>query len=264
MLWIENIFFSYTDKEVLRGVSLKLKKGLGCLLGPNGAGKSTFLKIIVGILKPQSGRIFLNGKDITNLKLKDRAKLISYSPQEFSINFPYTVFEVVLMGRNPYINFLEGPNRKDEIIALKALKVLGIEDLANKEFTSLSGGQKRMVLIARSLAHDGNLMIFDEPTAFLDFKNQLLVLSAIKKIAKNLNKIVLLSLHDPNMAFFFCDEVFLMKDGKIIANGSPKETITEENLVKLYGIKAKLIDVCGKRIALPDEEHLDIMEKEAV
>ena len=254
MLRIEDLSFSYGNREILSGVSLKLKKGVGCLLGPNGAGKSTLLKIIAGILKPQRGRILLNGEDVTNLELKERAKLISYSPQEFSINFPYTVFEVVLMGRNPHVNFLEGPKREDEKIALKTLKLLGIESLANKPFTSLSGGQKRLVLIARALAQEGVLMVLDEPTAFLDFRNQLVVLSAIERISRRFDKLVLLSLHDPNMAFFFCDEVFLMKDGKIIANGKVEEAITEENLAKLYGIKARLVDVCGKRIALPVEE----------
>jgi iron complex transport system ATP-binding protein len=254
MLRIEDLSFSYGNREILSGISLKLRKGIGCLLGPNGAGKSTLLKIIAGILKPQRGRILLNGEDVTNLELKERAKLISYSPQEFSINFPYTVFEVVLMGRNPHVNFLEGPKGEDEKIALKTLKLLGIESLANKPFTSLSGGQKRLVLIARALAQEGVLMVLDEPTAFLDFRNQLVVLSAIERISRRFDKLVLLSLHDPNMAFFFCDEVFLMKDGRIVANGKVEDAITEENLAKLYGIKARLVDVCGKRIALPVKE----------
>jgi iron complex transport system ATP-binding protein len=258
MLKIKELYFSYENKEVIRGINLKLKHGIGCILGANGVGKSTLLKLIVGLLKPRNGVIELNGKDITNLDFKERAKLISYVPQEFSINFPYTVFDVVLMGRNPHINFLEGPKSRDEKIALKCLKILGIDYLKDKAFTQLSGGQKRLVLIARGLAQEGKLMIFDEPTSFLDFKNQLLVLSVIERISKKFDKTILLSLHDPNLTFFFCDEVFLMKDGVIIDNGKPEEVITEENIQRLYGLKAELVRLSDKKLVVPNKEFLEL------
>ncbi|AHF79481.1 ABC transporter ATP-binding protein [Thermococcus paralvinellae] len=253
MLKVKNLEFAYRNGKVLKGVSFELKSGVGCLLGPNGAGKSTLLKCIVGILRPQSGRVELDGVDLIKLSFKERAKFVSYAPQEFSINFPYTVFEVVLMGRNPYVNLFEGPKREDEDKALKALKMLGINDLKDRPFTSLSGGQKRLVLIARALAQDGKLLVFDEPTSFLDFKNQLLVLSVIEKIAEKLEKLVLLSLHDPNLALTFCDEVFLMKDGKILMHGRIDEVVNEENLNLLYELKTRIVKIDDRKIVVPDK-----------
>ncbi|EHP89085.1 ABC transporter ATP-binding protein [Methanotorris formicicus] len=259
MLRIENLYFYYEEKEILRGVNLKLKHEVGCILGANGVGKSTLLKSIVGLLKPKKGIIEFNGKNILNLGFKDRAKLISYVPQEFSINFPYTVFDTVLMGRNPHVDFLEGPNSKDEKITLKCLNILGINYLKDRPFTQLSGGQKRLVLIARGLAQEGKLMIFDEPTSYLDFKNQILVLSVIEKISRKFGKLVLLSLHDPNLAFFFCDNVFLMKDGVIIDCGKPDDVITEENIERLYnGLKTELIKFSDKKLVVPNKEFLEL------
>ncbi|ACJ15783.1 ABC-type iron(III)-siderophore transport system, ATPase component [Thermococcus onnurineus NA1] len=254
MLRVENLEFSYRNGKVLKGVTLELEKGVGCLLGPNGAGKSTLLKCIAGILRPQSGKIELDGTDLVGLSFRERARLVSYAPQEFSINFPYTVFEVVLMGRSPHANLLTGPGDEDEEKTMKALRALGIEELKDRPFTSLSGGQKRLVLIARALAQGGRLIIFDEPTSFLDFKNQLLVLSVIEKIAKKLGKLVLLSLHDPNLALLFCDEVFLMKEGKVLMHGKAEDVINEDTMSILYNLRVRLVNVDGQPIVVPEKE----------
>ncbi|QSZ27981.1 ABC transporter ATP-binding protein [Aceticella autotrophica] len=258
MLKIDNIHFSYGDKEILKGIDFTLTDNkIGCFLGPNGSGKSTLLKIAMGILEPKEGLVELNGLNILNQSFKERSKILSYVPQEFSINFPYEVFDVVLMGRNPHVNFIEGPKKEDEKIVLSYLKLLKIEHLKDKPFTHLSGGQKKMVLIARGLAQEGEVMILDEPTASLDFRNQLLVLTVIEKIAKSLNKSVLLSLHDPNLALMFCDEIFLMKDGKIIKKGGKEEIITKENIMQLYNLKIDLINIDNKnKFIFPDKEFL--------
>ncbi|NJE62236.1 ABC transporter ATP-binding protein [Thermococcus sp. 21S7] len=253
MLKVEDLEFSYRNNSVLKGITFKLEKGVGCLLGPNGAGKSTLLKCIAGILSPRRGSIELDGIDMIRMDFKERARLVSYAPQEFSIAFPYTVFEVVLMGRNPHVNVFTGPDRNDERRAWKALRALGIEDLADRKFTSLSGGQKRLVIIARAVAQEGRLLIFDEPTSFLDFRNQLVVLSVIEKIARKLGKLILLSLHDPNLALIFCDEVFLMKGGQILAHGKAEEVITEETMNLLYGLRVRLSKVDGLPIVLPQK-----------
>ena len=253
MLEIKNLYFSYKRENVLKQIDLRLKSGIGCLLGPNGAGKSTLLKCISGILTPQEGEILLKGTNITKLAVKEKAKFVSYAPQEFSINFPYSVFEVVLMGRNPYIKVLEGPKLIDNEEALKAIKTLHIESFKNTPFTSLSGGEKRLVLIARALAQDGKLMLFDEPTSFLDFRNQLLVLSVIEKIARKFKKLVLVSLHDPNLALSFCDEIFLLKNGVILKSGKVNDVINEENLDLLYSLKSHIIEIDHKRIVVPEK-----------
>ncbi|WP_459201736.1 ABC transporter ATP-binding protein [Methanococcus sp. CF] len=259
MLKLENVSFDYGKTKILNDCRFSLNGGIGCILGPNGAGKSTILKCISGIVPVKSGNITIDGKNTTQMSCKDRSRLISYSPQEFSINFPYTVFEVVLMGRNPHVNFLTGPSKKDEQKVTEILNLLKISHLKDKEFISLSGGQKRHVMIATALIQDAKLMIFDEPTSFLDYKNQYLVLSVIEKISIEMNKTVLLSLHDPNLAFLFCDKLFLMKNGKILFEIADKNSICPENFQELYGINTKFADIFGQKVVLPDKEYLKTM-----
>jgi len=166
MLKIKDLYFAYNSKDILKDINLQLDSGIGCLLGPNGAGKSTLLKCISGIIKPKRGEIYLNEKDIEKYDFKERAKFVSYAPQEFSVNFPYTVFEIVLMGRNPHINILEGPKKDDIEEAKRAISTLKLIPFKDTPFTSLSGGEKRLTLIARALSQNGQLMLFDEPTSF--------------------------------------------------------------------------------------------------
>ena len=257
MLRIENLRFSYNGiVEVLKGIDLILDCGVGCILGPNGAGKSTLLKTIAGILQPKKGKIFFKGKDLTRLKLKERAKLISYVPQEFSLSFPYTVFETVLVGRHPHINAIFGPTREDEEAVMKYLNMLHLEDLKEKLFIQLSSGQKRLVLIARGLAQEGELMVLDEPTSFLDFKNSLLALSVVENISKKLGKMAILSLHDPNLTSLFCDVVFLMKDGRIIDSGKPEEVINSHNMKELFGLMVEEVIIPEGKYIIPDKDAL--------
>ena len=160
------------------------------------------------------------------------------------------------MGRNPHVNFLRGSMEEDEIKALKALELLGIVDLKDKPLTSLSGGEKRLVLITRALAQENKLMILDELTSFLDLKNRVLILSVIKKLSRTSSKPVLLSLHDPTLAYLFCDKVFLMKNGIIVDYGSPEEVLTVENIEKIYEIKVKSISINGEKVILPNMKYL--------
>ncbi len=242
---------SYGKREVLHGVSFNLNSGVGCLLGPNGAGKSTLLKCLAGVMRPSAGGVRLQGVDLIRTEFKRRARLVSYVPQEINARFPYTTFDVVLMGRNPHVNVLIGPGREDEEATWRALELLGIAELADRPFTKLSGGQRRLVMVARAIAQGGRLMILDEPTSFLDFRNQFLVLSVVRKIAERFKKIVLLSLHDPNQAMRFCDVIFLLKGGKLIAGGTADEVLTVKNLNGLYGMKSKLVAVDGTKFVVP-------------
>jgi len=232
-------------------VSFSLSSGVGCLLGPNGAGKSTLLKCLAGVIKPSAGDASFYGFDLINSELKERARLVAYVPQEFSARFPYKVFDVVLMGRNPHVNVLIGPDGKDEEATWKALELLGIADLADRPFTKLSGGQRRLVMVARAIAQGGKLMILDEPTSFLDFKNQFLVLSVVRKIAERFKKIILLSLHDPNQAMRFCDVAFLLKGGKLIESGSVDEVLTVGTLDHLYDMRSRLVTADGIKFIIP-------------
>ncbi len=163
MLCVEGLSFSYGRRRILKSVNLSVDQGLTCILGPNGSGKSTLLKCIAGILRPETGRVIVNRRDIAGLPRKVVSKLIAYSPQEFSSTFPYTVFQMVLMGRNPYINPIEGPGKKDKEATLQALRSLGLEKLKDRPFMELSGGEKRLVMIARAVAQAGGVFLFDEP-----------------------------------------------------------------------------------------------------
>lgn len=260
MLEVKNLWFAYRNsarrRYVLRGVSLRASRHhLTCLLGPNGAGKTTLMKCVVGILRPEHGRILLGGRDITGMDCRSRARLVSYVPQEFTVQFPYTAFEVVLMGRNPYVNILRGPRAEDEVKAREALEALGVGHLAEKPFTSLSGGEKRLVLIARALAQDAELLVLDEPTSFLDFRNKVVALETLRNVSQRFGKLVLVSLHDPNLALLFCDEVFLMRDGKIVAGGKPDEVVTGDSIRQAYGIRVRELRINGYRLIVP--EHLN-------
>ncbi len=251
MLEIRDLWFSYGDKPVLQGINLMLNDSVGCLLGPNGVGKTTLIKCIVGILKPQKGEILLDNINLLSLGYRDRAKLVSYVPQEFHINFPYTVHEVVLMGRNPYINPVKGPTGEDEERVDEVLELLGIKNMENRQFTSLSGGEKRLVLIARALAQDSKLVVLDEPTSFLDFKNRISILSIIRDVARKTGRLTLLTLHDPNLACLFCDKVYLLKAGRIIGSGVPDKIINEDNIEKIYGLEVKVIEIDNVRVIMP-------------
>ncbi len=253
MLEARNLWFKYSDSDyVLKGVNLEVNGGLACILGPNGAGKTTLIKCLVGALRPERGEIIIDGVGVSGLSLRERAKLISYVPQEFSINFSYTVLEVVLMGRNPHVNPFAGPSKADERAALEALRVLGIEHLSTRPFTSLSGGEKRLVLIARALAQNGKVLVMDEPTSFLDYRNQLKVLKVAREVSKCLGKDVLVTLHDPNLALLFCDKVFLMDHGEIVCSGPPKEVISECVMKRIYGVEVRVIKVGSESLVIPN------------
>jgi len=255
MLRVSGVSFSYDGGAVLRDVTFELEKGVGCLLGPNGAGKSTLLKCIAGVLRPREGLIELNGLDLMSLGYQERAKLVSYAPQEFNVAFPYRVIDVVLMGRNPHVNPLLGPGDDDVAKASEALNLLGLGKLEETPFNELSGGQKRLVIVARALAQGGELMVLDEPTSSLDFKNQYRVLLSIRKLSKEVGKLTLVSLHDPNQAMEFCDEVFLMKAGQIVRWGSA-EVINASSIAGLYDMDVVELQAGGRRFILPREDNV--------
>ncbi|MBP2172884.1 ABC transporter ATP-binding protein [Methanococcus voltae] len=252
MLDVSNVNFNYKfeNHNVLDKCNLELKKGeVGCILGQNGVGKSTLLKCITGLLN-YDGNVKVANKEISQINPKERSKLITYSAQEFSINFNYSVFEILLMGRNPYVNFFNGPTAEDEELVYKTLNKLQIEHLANKSFLSLSGGQKRLVMIARALIQDSKVMIFDEPTSFLDFKNQVLILDVIKKISKEYEKTILFSLHDPNLTHF-SDKIFTMKNGTIVNSGG-QDLLNKDTFMDIYGLSTDILQYNNKKIVIPN------------
>ncbi len=245
-------------------MSIEAREGITGILGPNGAGKTTLLKCIVGILSPNSGKVFYGSIDVLSLSEVDRAKILAYVPQELPRTFPYTVFEMVLMGRNPHVNLLKGPTPEDELEALKALRTLGIESLKDRYYNSLSGGEKRLVLIARAIAQGGKVLIMDEPTSFLDYGNQLKVMKLCREISRTLGKPILISIHDPNLALRYCDYVYLMSKGRVVQYGRPEEAITPEVLKEVYGVRTSILEQGGRKYVVAEERALTLIDFDSI
>jgi iron complex transport system ATP-binding protein len=245
-LTINKLCFNYTGIQVLKDIELEV--GLGEMLGivgPNGSGKSTLIKCVNRILKTKQNTVLIDGVDSSKFDLKELSRIMGYVPQSSTSAFPFTVFDVVMMGRKPYIHWSVSEN--DGQIVADMLEFLGISHLAMRHFNELSGGEQQKVIIARALAQKPQLMLLDEPTSSLDIKHQLEILSLLKSISATKERSVVVTLHDLNLASRFCDRLLMLQKGCIYAVGTPEEVLTEENIEAVYGIKAKVSSsVIGK------------------
>ncbi len=245
MLAVEGLRCSYGDTEIVHDVSFEVRDGqFACIIGANGCGKTTTLKNVMGLIRPTGGSVLVNGKEVLSLDERDRARRFAYIPQAHTPPFPFSVADVVILGRTPYINTLTHENAQDRDIAYQAMETLGIEDLAHEVYTELSGGQQQLVLIARALAQQPDVLIMDEPTASLDFGNQQVVLSQMKNLVAG-GMSVLMVTHDPNHAFYCADWVVAMQDGRVVQTGTPQEVVTTSMLERLYNAQ---VEVCRVRI----------------
>ncbi|MCD6167844.1 MAG: ABC transporter ATP-binding protein, partial [Caldisericia bacterium] len=189
------------------------------ILGPNGCGKTTLLKCITNALKLRKGHVFLDNEDICTLNRIELAKKIAVVHQTHKPTFPYSVLQVVLLGRSPHLSLFSSPSEKDIKIAKEAIKTVNISHLMKKPYTNLSGGEMQLTLIARALAQEPRVLILDEPTSHLDFKNQMVVLSIINRLAKEKGLGIIATSHDPNHSLFFASKVLIMHNKKILAFG---------------------------------------------
>ena len=243
MIQVRDVEFSYGKQKVLKGISFCMEKGeFVCVLGANGCGKTTLLKSILAFLTPQHGQVLLYGKDIHQMDERERARKIAYIPQYHTPPFPFTVRDVVLMGRTPHLSRICRPTEKDCRIADESMERLGIAHYANKSYTALSGGQRQMVVIARALAQQPDLLIMDEPTASLDFGNQYLVLAQVKKLARE-GMGGLMVTHNPDHAFYCADRIIAMEDGKILSMGDAGKVINEAVMKAVYHMPVKVRSV---------------------
>lgn len=242
----------YEGREILKGITISLLPGeLIGLLGPNGAGKSTLIKALSKILRPIAGTIYVEGEDIESLSFKDVAKRVGVVPQETLLDYNFTVYDVVMMGRNPYISRFKGETKLDKEIVLEAMKSTNTLEFADRSITELSGGEKQRVILARALAQQPKILLLDEPTSHLDISYQIEMLNLIKRLIKEKNIGALSALHDPNLASQFCDKIILMKDGKIYDFGTPKEVLTSKNLKDVFNI-----DVIVKQHPIYDSVYI--------
>ncbi len=258
----------YEGREVLKGITISLLPGeLIGLLGPNGAGKSTLIKALSKVLKPIAGTIYLEGEDIESLSFKEIAKRIGVVPQETTLEYKFTAYDIVMMGRNPYISRFKGETGLDRDIVIEAMKVTNTLEFADRPITELSGGEKQRVILARALAQNPKILLLDEPTSHLDISYQIEMLNLIKRLIKEKYIGALSAIHDPNLASQFCDKIILMKDGKIYDFGTPKEVLTSKNLKEVFNI-----DVIVKQhpiydsiyilpLAKTSKEYLDYSKK---
>lgn len=238
-LSIQNVSFNYRSVHALKNVQFELNQGeILSLVGPNGSGKSTLLKCIDGILKPHSGAVFVDGTKTSQINSKELSKIIGYVPQSASSVFPLTVFDVVLAGRKPYMGW--SVSAKDEAVVAETMKLLKIEELATRYFNEISGGEQQKVAIARALAQQPKIILLDEPTSNLDIKHQLEVLCIIKSLSRNMKLSVIMAMHDLNLASRYSDKILMLKKGCIYAAGPPETVITEENIMAVYGVKARV------------------------
>lgn len=240
-LEIKNINFCYDSIKALENVTFNVDNGeiLG-IIGPNGSGKTTLLRCINGVLQPKIGTVLIDREDISNLGRKEIAKKIGVVPQNTSIAFPFTVLDIVLMGREPHLGRFDRETKEDLEIAENAMRLTNTQHLAERLIDEISGGEKQRVVIARALTQEPEILLLDEPTLHLDINHQLEILELVRMLAKEKGLTVISVFHDLNLAARFCDNLILLDSGKIISIGSPNMVLTSENIRKVYRVNVEV------------------------
>lgn len=240
ILSVQDVSFSYSSKKVLDGISFSADRGsLISLLGPNGVGKSTLFQCMLGIQSRFSGKIELEGKDVCRLRARELARRIAYVPQSHYPAFNYSVMDMVLMGTTSHTGTFSSPGKEQVALAEDALLRVGLSDFAQRDYMRISGGERQLVLIARALSQQSRILILDEPTANLDYGNQLRVLTQMQALAKD-GYTILQSTHHPEQSYLFSDRIIAMQSGRIIADGTPADVLTPALIYDLYGIETDI------------------------
>jgi iron complex transport system ATP-binding protein len=239
---VRDVAFRAGGRDVLHGVSLRLQPGeLVALLGVNGAGKTTLLRILLGLLRPSSGEVLLDGDIIGALSRRSVARRMAYVPQAHVPSFPFNVLEIVAMGRSPVVGVGRSFRPLDEDSALQALDRLGMRRFAQRSYVELSGGERQAVLIARALAQGARVLIMDEPAASLDLGQQARLMTLLAGLARD-GYAILMSSHQPDQALRWCDRAVLLHEGRVLSDGPPRDVITADRLSRLYGVPMQVIE----------------------
>ena len=251
-LKILNVSFSYGSIKALSDVTFEVGSGeVVSIIGPNGAGKTTLLHTMLALIRPSEGAVLIDGAEVIKLRPKERAKLMGYVPQVEAPQAPLTVMEYVMLGRTPYVRLTYSEEDVNE--AIQVLRKLGIEGLASRRITELSGGEWMKAVIARAIAQKPNVLILDEPTNHLDLRHQVEVMQLIRNLTKREGVTTVMAMHDVNQALRYSDRIIAMQEGKVTYVGEPKE-ITKETLENLYGVKIELLkDSNGEPVVIPQK-----------
>jgi iron complex transport system ATP-binding protein len=251
VLSMTDLKFGYTEnRSVLNALSMQVEAGtITAILGPNGAGKTTLLHTILGLLKPQSGEIFLNDTTIESFSHRQLSKLIGLVPQAETIPFNFSVFEYVLLGRTPHMGIFNMPSKQDFRLVNQVLETLNLMPLKNRPMPELSGGERQMALVARALVQQPSVLLLDEPTSHLDLSNTGAILRVLKDLVKN-GVTVVFTTHDPQAAIYSADHLILMQQGRVLAAGALDEIMTSEKLSQTYGTKVLVEEVNNRKVVL--------------
>jgi iron complex transport system ATP-binding protein len=235
-LEMRNVTLGYNRQPVLRDITLRAAPGeMVGLIGPNGSGKSTIIRALSRLIRPESGKININGRDINKIPQRELACMVGVVPQLPLLPSAFTAFEIVLMGRNPHLGLFQSEERRDLALTWQAMVETGTDALADRRVSELSGGEIQCLLIARVLVQETGAILLDEPTANLDIGRQVEILDLIKRLCAEKSLTVLAAVHDLNLAAQYCDRVALIYRGQVHAEGTPREVITEINVRQVYG-----------------------------
>ena len=240
-LQFRQISFSYLDGLVLHGINLSIGAGeMVSLLGPNGSGKTTLLKLASGILKPGQGEIRLDGTSLSQLSRKSIARHMAVVPQQFHVSFAFTVAEIVTLGRIPFLKAFAEESEADRRLVTNALELVGISQLRERRFDELSGGERQKVILAMSLAQEPELLLLDEPTAHLDICHQVEILELVRKLNVERGLTVIAAIHDLNLASLYFNRLVLLKEGRVLADGSPGQVLTEQMISEAFSTSVRV------------------------
>ena len=244
---VKDLSFAYGEREVLHGVSFKAEAGeFLSILGPNGVGKSTLFRCVLGLLRDYKGSITVEGLDAKSLSIRETAKLIAYIPQSSHPAFNYSVRDIVLMGTTSGLGTFSTPKKEDLRRVDEALEKIGIPPLSDRCFHRISGGARPLALIARALVQRAPVLMLDEPTASLDFGNQLLVLNCARELACE-GYTVIQTTHNPEQSFMFSDRILALRDGRVLTEGRPRDVLTSDTMRRLYGVEVEVSSLFDDR-----------------